>query len=332
MVAVSPSVESKRRSTGELACLNSVVSARSSSNSGRFVIDTRKPEPAKSSVQIVPSAAARRHAVSWTGMGAEVVQISRCDKVELFFCGQRHLLVFYEQGSRNGGETTVGDMPRLMLRNLQHKFTFVPAGYEFREWHDLRVMARVVFIYIEPALVPIASQVGDPPFLPRLFVENAALRESAAKLSSTVECGFESDASYLTAIGAVLLHELVKFNQGGGIHQSPMLSGLTKRQRRVVTDYMEEHLEEVISLAKLADLAHLSRYYFCRAFKASFGVPPHRYLLNRRIERAKRLLVSTERSMTDIGWSVGFQEPSSFTAAFRRVTGLTPTAYRRRFS
>jgi AraC family transcriptional regulator len=66
-----------------------------------------------------------------------------------------------------------------------------------------------------------------------------------------------------------------------------------------------------------------------RAFKASFGVPPHRYLTSRRMERAKDFLADPEGSVTQIGLDLGFRETSSFTTTFRKHAGLTPTAYRR---
>jgi methylphosphotriester-DNA--protein-cysteine methyltransferase len=72
-----------------------------------------------------------------------------------------------------------------------------------------------------------------------------------------------------------------------------------------------------------------SVYHFCRAFKTSFGVPPHRYHNIGRIEHAKSLLAKTACSVTEIGLMIGYSETSSFTAAFRRMTGSTPTAYRR---
>jgi AraC family transcriptional regulator len=96
-----------------------------------------------------------------------------------------------------------------------------------------------------------------------------------------------------------------------------------------VTSYIDEHLSELISLATLARLVRLSTFYFCRAFKQSFGVPPHRYHTNRRIEQAKVLLASRKHSVTEIGLSLGFSESSAFTAAFRKATGQTPSSYHR---
>jgi len=82
-------------------------------------------------------------------------------------------------------------------------------------------------------------------------------------------------------------------------------------------------------LQELADVAQLSRFHFARAFKQSFGTPPHRYHMSRRMERAKALLEVPARSVTEVGMMLGFAETSSFTTSFRRSVGLTPSDYRR---
>ena len=105
--------------------------------------------------------------------------------------------------------------------------------------------------------------------------------------------------------------------------------GLAAWQQRIAATYIDEHLGEHISLATLAQLARLSPYHFCRAFKQSFGVPPHRYHTSLRIERAKVLLEKHPISVTEIGITLGFSDTSSFTVAFRKATGLTPTGYHR---
>jgi AraC family transcriptional regulator len=100
------------------------------------------------------------------------------------------------------------------------------------------------------------------------------------------------------------------------------------RQRRVA-EFIEQHLAEEISLTALAELADLSLCHFARAFTQSFDMPPHRYHMARRMDRAKSLLQRPALSVTQIGIQIGFRETSSFTRAFRRFTGLTPTEYRR---
>src|SRR5207248_9205375 len=81
----------------------------------------------------------------------------------------------------------------------------------------------------------------------------------------------------------------------------------------------------------MAGAAGLSRAHFSRAFRRAFGEPPHAYLLTRRLERAAALLRSTDRSVSDICFSVGLQSLGSFTTSFTRTYGRSPAAYRDSF-
>jgi len=134
---------------------------------------------------------------------------------------------------------------------------------------------------------------------------------------------------YAEALGIVLTHELVRINDDGRFRGPVSRGGLAPWQRKRVAAYIEEHVADDIPLATLAELARLSRYHFSRSFKHSFGMPPHRYHANRRIEQAKRLLANRELSVTAVALDVGFSETSTFTAAFHRLTGQTPSGYRR---
>lgn len=105
--------------------------------------------------------------------------------------------------------------------------------------------------------------------------------------------------------------------------------GLSGWQCKKVAEAIEERLSEPLPLAELARLVNLSPYHFARAFKRSFGVPPHRYHVMRRIERAKIMLAEPMFTITDIAVALGFAETSSFSAAFRKATGQSPSEYRR---
>jgi AraC family transcriptional regulator len=189
----------------------------------------------------------------------------------------------------------------------------------------------MAFFYFAPEKMPVQPEAGsaDRQLAPRLFFENATLWDTALKLSMLIESAGAHNRLYLEALGAVLAHEVVRLNAGTPSPEPQMRGGLAAWQQRKVADYIEQHLAAQIPLATLAELARLSSYYFCRAFKQSFGVSPHRYHNNRRIELAKTLLAAPDASVTDIGLTLGFSETSSFTSTFRKTTGLTPTAYRR---
>jgi AraC-like DNA-binding protein len=88
---------------------------------------------------------------------------------------------------------------------------------------------------------------------------------------------------------------------------------------------MEEHLAEDFRLEDLSRLLDLSTFHLCRAFKQSTGLPPHRWRLARRIERAREMLEGTNRSVTDIAAAVGYDDPSQLAAVFRKALGVTPT-------
>jgi AraC-like DNA-binding protein len=93
-------------------------------------------------------------------------------------------------------------------------------------------------------------------------------------------------------------------------------------------DLMDARYREPLDVATLARTARLSPWHFSRKFRRVFGVPPHRYLLDRRLERAESLLLTTDRSVADICLTVGLRSVGSFTTSFGRRFGMTPTEYR----
>ncbi len=96
-----------------------------------------------------------------------------------------------------------------------------------------------------------------------------------------------------------------------------------------VKGYIQEHIREEVSIDELARVAMMSPYHFIRVFKNETGMTPHAYVLSYRIHVGMYLLESTSLSVSDICYETGFSSASVFSAAFRRQTGQTPTAYRR---
>lgn len=126
---------------------------------------------------------------------------------------------------------------------------------------------------------------------------------------------------------ALTIHVFATY--GIGATQRKLLTGGLGSQRlRRVIDYIEAHLTEDIGLHDLATVAKLSPHHFSDAFKTSTGIPPHRYQIDRRIHRAKEMLLSSDQSITMIALDVGFASHSHFTDQFRKRTGTTPSRFR----
>ena len=105
--------------------------------------------------------------------------------------------------------------------------------------------------------------------------------------------------------------------------------GLGPVRLRRVLDYIDANLQAHLSLQDLAVVVETSVFHFVRSFRESIGLPPHQYLLRRRVERAKQLLVDPRMSLVDVALRCGFASQSHLTAAFHRLARITPRDYRK---
>lgn len=155
---------------------------------------------------------------------------------------------------------------------------------------------------------------------------------------------------HIESIGMMLLCELKQENLGGGLYIESLANvlavhllrqysvakaclsvyegGLRERQLRQVLEYINEHLNQDIRLADLAQLLGMSQFHFSHLFKQSIGTAPYQYLLQQRVERAKQLLKQTEQSIMEIALECGFNSHSHLSKQFRQFTGMTPKVYR----
>jgi AraC family transcriptional regulator len=105
--------------------------------------------------------------------------------------------------------------------------------------------------------------------------------------------------------------------------------GLAPWQVRRIAAYIDANLNSTITVQLLAKLARLSHWYFSRAFKASFGSPPHQYVMRRRTELAQEMMLQTESSLSQIALDCGLADQAHLTKLFRRMVGITPRAWQR---
>jgi AraC family transcriptional regulator len=230
-------------------------------------------------VDIAPSKNVRRHAITWPGGAAELVQCVKRDCIEFRFNAPVHLLAVYERALRQAGETSVNGIACSSVRDLARKLTFVPANCQYRDfWHEPQVPPRVYYFYLDAAdLAAIFDR--DAPTItlaPRVCFEDGTLWHTAMKIKSLIEKPMSGNRCYAEALGLVLAHEVARLGCGTPRTQPQTRGGLAAWQERAVASYIEEHLAEPISLAELADLARLTRISHT---KKCIGAPNQRKLL-----------------------------------------------------
>lgn len=153
--------------------------------------------------------------------------------------------------------------------------------------------------------------------------------QQARRFRQLIVLGWDEPGERLLA--SSLAHEIVDhalLSQVGLRQGLRLKGGLAPNVRRHLVDYIEAHLDQPMTLGELALRCNLSEYHFARMFRASFGLPPHQYLLARRLHRACQLLRQGVMPLGEIALLCGFASASHFSNRFRQAMGATPGEYR----
>jgi AraC family transcriptional regulator len=243
---------------------------------------------------------------------------------------QGHVIITYYGAPqdivwRRGGE-------RLAGATRGGTITIIPEGEEGR-W-DIAGPIGVSHVFLSrERLASCAEQVagGQPvELLARVGFEDPVAARVMELLGRDAAAADASARLFVEQATDLLVTQLVRGHSSFAAIEPPARRGLADWQVRKVTGYMRDHLDEPIGLDVLADLAGLSRFHFCTAFRLATGSTPHAWLVALRIERARQLLARGDLPVTEIALAVGYETPSSFAASFRKVTGMTPSAFRQR--
>ena len=136
---------------------------------------------------------------------------------------------------------------------------------------------------------------------------------------------------YAESLAVMLAVHLLRTHASLGSRRMPRQQpgGLSRSALQQVTDYIEANLARDLTLVEIAAVAHLSPYHFARMFKRSTGSSPHQYLIARRVERAKGLLLAGTLTIAQVAAAVGFADQSHFTRQFGSLVGTTPRQFLR---
>lgn len=235
-------------------------------------------------------------------------------------------------------EPQIVQSERVIDGRLQHEniakgdVAIIPAHtHHISRWQS---ETKFLVLSIEPAfftrMAIEAGNFNNMEIKPRFAAPDPLIQQIALALQNELESDDGVSSIYIESLTTTLYIHLLKnycvtSNNKFDNHD---YKGLSHWQLRQAISYIHENLDKDLSLVDISATVGISMYYFSRQFKQSTGVAPHQYVMNCRIERAKKLLSKTNQTIEQISSQVGFQSQSHFTNVFRKLTGVTPRVYR----
>jgi len=268
--------------------------------------------------------------LGWVGLEAERLSAAPASEISQPAM-THHMLILYTRPPEELELSTEG--VNRHVRPHVGSISMVPAGQPVRwRWSGSKDSLHV---YLQPGLVArVAAEAFGldptrltvPPLVGLDFPQlRAAMLAVDAELTAADAGGRLAAESLANILAVHLVRDVLAPHQPA---RQP--NGALLRERlRAVVEYIEEYLDAGPTLEQMAAVAHLSPYHFARQFKAATGLPPHQYVILRRVERSKRLLQSTdEHSLAEIAAEAGFSDQSQFSRHFKRLVGVTPGQFR----
>ena len=203
----------------------------------------------------------------------------------------------------------------------------VPAGLD-GWWEDDRDCT-ILRLTIRPELLHAAArELGRDPetvsLTPKFQLRDPRLETIAWAIKAEIEAAIPSDRTYAEMLGMALAIRLVESDGQKRIETAGLSATLTSRQQRRLAEFIEDHIDQSLSLADLAAVAGLSVSHLKPLFRATFGMPVHKYVLTRRVERARLLLLAANMPIAQVALESGFAHQSHMAHWMRRILGLTP--------
>jgi AraC family transcriptional regulator len=265
---------------------------------------------------------------SWGPISASVVTRPAGDGV---WCSDYHRILYDPVGYTITGTGTLQfeNGPVREYQYLPNQVSFVPRGVMARSNRPIQVQ----FIQIRQtpetydALTSDMVRGGAVDLEPTIPFDDPLVSQIMSTIANEMKDGF-LDRILVDALNTALAARIVRrFVDSSAIALTPS-NGLSRERLNRVQDYIEAHLDDRLSLTELAGVACLSPYHFSRSFKQATGVGPQRYVMPRRLDRAKSLMRQSNQPLAFIAQEAGFADQSHLTSIFRRETGMTPGQYR----
>ncbi len=221
---------------------------------------------------------------------------------------------------------------------LPHAVNLLPPGVESRwRWRNTGDFTDSTHYQLSPALV---AKVADEAFdldparvhFPVQYYDRSSpeVIDTLTALRRELITGGPGGRLCAESLANVLVVQLIRQmsnRQGSNGAIRGSVGRLARHALRAVEEYIHAHLDQNIALADLADVAHLSEFHFARLFKQTTGLSPHQFVIQHRVERAKRLITEGQLSLAQIAIAVGFSDQSQLNRHFKRLVGVTPKRF-----
>jgi AraC family transcriptional regulator len=265
--------------------------------------------------------------MSWSWFSAELVRIQPTE-LEFRVKGDAAYLALHDY-VRSDGETTINGGSRSTLTDARDKLTFAPIGSSVEGWNCFKGRVSSAFaVHLNPPISDHdANDISKIP--PSLYFENNNLKTTLQKLKNVLVGSGIDDQAYAETLGLLLLWELRHATDPKHSHLKLVRGGLTGLQLRRIKGFVDAYISKELGVSELASLVGLSQFHFIRAFKHSVGLSPYQYILSARVSVAKEMLSKRDLSIADVALAVGFRDASQLNRVFRKLIGVTPTAFRR---
>lgn len=209
--------------------------------------------------------------------------------------------------------------------------TTIPAGTSSR-W-DIAGDVDVVQLYLPQAtierVVAEADKASPAELLERTGHPDPITSRLLATAAEALDGTTTLDAMFRQQLTDLLATRLLAAHAGMPVAPQPVSGGLPPRILRRALERLRSESDADVSLGALAADAGLSRFHFCRAFKESTGMPPHAWLRHYRLEQAKAMLRDPSMSVIAVAVALGYASQTAFAAAFKKLTGQSPSEFRR---
>jgi AraC-like DNA-binding protein len=265
----------------------------------------------------------------------QLYTLGKIEATEMEFSLPSHMILMFPDGISGGCEWSNNDGAGRLSVVAPNTVLFNPSKeYLFFRKRKSQTDCRMLLLTIPPAILSRISgdELMDIHFSQQIGLDDPIICQVLVAIQQEIEGPGSNSPSYVDSLLMLLLNRLVRCASNMATPFSRPIyakGGLAHWRLKQALQLLEGDSTKAPLLSEIAESINLHPTSFCRAFKQSTGVPPHRYLLIHRTNQAKKMMEDRNLTLTQIALDCGFSSSSQFSAAFKRIVGVPPRAFRR---